>query len=178
MFVSICIYLYLFVSVCIYLHLFVSVCICLYLFVSAPAAGSASNKGVSGQFGNDAAAHSMAEGRPPPLKNPPIPRSSSTAANAEPGSSTKKSAGKASATARPKPEVDVNGQPLPKKIRTKRPPKVIEEVTIYFRVKSQAEKVAEEQLEAGFPPSENGSDNEEDNEKGGDEDNPEEEKKD
>ena len=118
----------------------------------------------------------MAEGRPPPLKNPPIPRSNSTAANAEPASSTKKSAGKASASARPKPEVDANGQALPKKARTKRPPKVIEEVTIYFRVKSQAEKLAEEQALAGFPPSENGSDNEEDNDKA-DDDNPEEEKK-
>lgn len=57
-------------------------------------------------------------------------------------------------------ELDVNGQPV-KKARPKRATKLVEEVSIFFRVKTQAEKIAEDApIDAGFPPSAPASDNE------------------
>ena len=93
---------------------------------------------------------------------------------------TKKSAGKGS-TSRPTKELDANGQPV-KKSRPKRVPKPVEEVVIYFRVKTLEEKHQEAVVESGFPPSAPASDNEAEGEqqtsqKGEDEDNPQEEKK-
>ena len=78
----------------------------------------------------------VADGRPlAPLRNVPIPRQPSNV-QAE-ASSGKKTGTKSSAT-RPPKELDVNGQPI-KKPRQKRAPKQVEEVSIYFRVKSMAE---------------------------------------
>ena len=72
-------------------------------------------------------------------------------------------------------ELDVNGNVI-RKPRQKRAPKAIEEVTIFFRVKTQAEKEVEDEVDAGFPPSPPASDNEGENE--GDENNEEEKKED
>ena len=51
---------------------------------------------------------------------------------------------------RPK-EVDANGN-LIKRQRVKRAPRPVEEVSIYFRVISVAERLREQQLDAGFDP--------------------------
>ena len=91
----------------------------------------------------------MGEGKLPALK-------SQNLANAE--KQAAKSAGKSS-TAKPPKELDENGQPI-KKVRQKRAPKPVEEVTIYFRIKTQAEKLAEENVDPGFPPTPPESDNE------------------
>jgi len=85
----------------------------------------------------------------------------------------KKSVGKSS-TGRPPRELDANGQPI-RKPRAKRAPKPIEEVSVYFRVRSLAERRAQEAPDAGFPPTPQESDNEGDQEQ--QEENPDEEEK-
>lgn len=102
---------------------------------------------------------------PPPLKNPPTQRQPAVQ---NPDSMAKKVMGK-TAGVRPPKELDANGLPI-KKPRQKRAPKPVEEIELYFRVKTQAEKISEEQYDAGFAPTPPASDNE------GDGDNPEQEK--
>ena len=70
---------------------------------------------------------------------------------------------------RPPKELDPNGQPI-KKPRQKRAPKPVEVVTIYFRVRTIAEKLKALETDAGFPPTPPASDHE------GDEDENEEKK--
>ena len=75
----------------------------------------------------------MLDGRPPPLKN--VPTRTPGSGNPE----LKKQSSKPFSQ-KPKPELDAQGNPI-KKQRTKRAPRPIEEVTIYFRVRTMAEKL-------------------------------------
>ncbi len=118
--------------------------------------GAAGFKGGPNQFGGDQA-NSMLEGRPPPLNVKNVTPRPPGLQNSE-SVNSKKPAGKSSMP-RPPREVDSNGQPI-KKPRSRRPPKPIEEVTIHFKVRSMAEKLKNEEQDAGFPPSAHASDNE------------------
>lgn len=116
-----------------------------------------------GQYGGDPS-NPM---RPPPLNVKNVtPRPPGT--NNSESAGAKKSVGKG-AGARPPRELDANGQPI-KKARAKRAPKPIEEVSIHFRVRTMAEKLKREAIDAGFPPSAPMSDNEGNNEEDKDED--------
>lgn len=68
---------------------------------------------------------------------------------------------------RPPRELDANGNPI-KKARAKRAPRPIEEVAIYFRVRTMLEKLEQQQADAGFLPTPEHSDNEGEQQEEGD----------
>lgn len=88
----------------------------------------------------------MVDGRPPPLKNPPIHSKSQMGGIQDP----KKAMGikKPLGSGR---ELDANGNPI-RKPRAKKQPKPAEEVQIFFRVRSKAESL-ENEIDPGFAPS-------------------------